>query len=672
MNRKNELRSAVLRTVAIGIVLLFVTAALPAQELTWGGTIDGTGSARFADHLDETDTAVSLTNSLWLKSLILPSDNSAVEVDVQPSYTWTDERPYLVDLDRALADVRVSGLGGSSAVLRGKVGRFFTADASGTILSHTIDGADLTVSTPLTRTRVAAGYTGLILNPVSNIRMSATDEADAGDDEVFFGPRRVIILGEFTFPGLLMRQSVTGAIIAQWDLRDADEDAGEDTLNSSYNGLRVSGPLAQGLFQDVSLYLSPSARETSGYTEQQVGLLASARLRYFRPDWNSSRMSLRGVVISGVGDSEDNFYTISSGQAGTITDLPLINVTYGELSYGIRPFAGAASRTVRDIQATVTGRTILRASTDQPVDSFAANVSDNGRYVGSEASLQLGWRATSDIGTSVTAGAFFPRHRFQRSIYRRTKTGVSPPDASIGVVLTRREEGSMVRNITIALIIALVSVSGVAALDATITAVNGKVELRQRAGGPWVAAETGAVVPVGATISTSFNAGATLQVGESELKVKALTRMRIEELISENGIDRSEIDLPVGRVTANVRGSSGNRAEFRVSSPIATASVRGTNFDFDGANLSVSEGIVVLANRFNESVTVAQGEESSAAGDGAPQKPSEAAEQAGSVTVSVGPGGARPVSRESNTGGLTISWTVDRQLNVRGRDTTMD
>ncbi|MDA3951738.1 MAG: FecR domain-containing protein [Spirochaeta sp.] len=216
----------------------------------------------------------------------------------------------------------------------------------------------------------------------------------------------------------------------------------------------------------------------------------------------------------------------------------------------------------------------------------------------------------------------------------------------------------MVRKLTIALIIALVTVSGVTALDATITAVNGKVELRERAGGPWVAAQAGVVVPVGATISTSFNAGATVQVGESQLEVKALTRMRIEELITENGVDRSEIDLPVGRVSANVRGSSGNRAEFRVTSPIATASVRGTSFDFDGANLSVSEGIVVLANRFNESVQVAQGEQSSAAGDGAPQKPAEAAENSGTVTISVGPSGERPVVRESTTGGLTINWRI--------------
>ena len=164
---------------------------------------------------------------------------------------------------------------------------------------------------------------------------------------------------------------------------------------------------------------------------------------------------------------------------------------------------------------------------------------------------------------------------------------------------------------------------------------------------------------MGATISTSFNAGAEIQVGESVVTVEQLTRMRIDELVSESGTDRSDINLRVGRINADVRGSGANRAEFRVRSPIATASVRGTNFSFDGANLFVAEGIVILANRFNEAVAVAGGEQSSAAGDGAPQKPDESAESASTVTVSVGPGDSTPVVQKSTTGSLTINWRIE-------------
>ncbi|MFW6229237.1 MAG: hypothetical protein ACOC2V_07230, partial [Alkalispirochaeta sp.] len=124
---------------------------------------------------------------------------------------------------------------------------------------------------------------------------------------------------------------------------------------------------------------------------------------------------------------------------------------------------------------------------------------------------------------------------------------------------------------TVAVLLFVVAVASAGALDATITDVSGKVEVRDGSSASWVPAEVGAVVPVGATISTSFNASATLQVGESVVEVEALTRMEIEELVSEAGTDRSNINLTVGRINANVRGSGQNRAEFRVRSPIATA-----------------------------------------------------------------------------------------------------
>jgi len=403
-----ELRSAMLLFMVLGAAALLATPGVAAQELTWGGSIDGTGSGTFADHLDEPDSAFSVTTALWLRSFFESDGGSTYEIEVQPSYTWTDDRPYLFDVDRAKLDLLFPALGGPSSVLRGSVGRFRLADASTMIFNHTLDGLEATWSHPLLRARVATGYTGLILNPVSTIRMSGTDNDDSGDDEVFWGPGHYLVLTEVTAPALLLRQSLTAAYIGQWDLRNADEDEDEDTLNSSYIGLRVDGPLAQGLFQDVSFYLSPSTRELPDDTVRDLGMLLSAHLRYFRPDWNSSRFGLAGAIVSGAGDKEDNFYTISTGQGGIVSDIALENIAYGELSYGVRPFGGAGRRTVRDIQTGITSRVLWRMSDEQPVDSFGANVSDDGRYIGTELSANVGWRATSDLGTSITAGAFWP------------------------------------------------------------------------------------------------------------------------------------------------------------------------------------------------------------------------------------------------------------------------
>jgi hypothetical protein len=45
----------------------------------------------------------------------------------------------------------------------------------------------------------------------------------------------------------------------------------------------------------------------------------------------------------------------------------------------------------------------------------------------------------------------------------------------------------------------------------------------------------------------------------------------------------------------NVKPPLGGKTDFTVRSPIATASVRGTVFDFDGSRLLVEEGRVYLA-----------------------------------------------------------------------------
>jgi hypothetical protein len=239
--------------------------------------------------------------------------------------------------------------------------------------------------------------------------MSAADDADSGDDDVFFGPSRLLALGSVSFPEFAIRQTGTLAYLGQWDLRDAD--AGEDTLNSHYFGLTFDGPIVPGLFQDVEFFFSYANREVEGATDGSdtaLGYLGSARLRYFRSDWNASRFVLRGVIVSGAGGDEDNFYTVSEQDATIVADIPLRNVVYGELTYGLRPFGTAESRSFRDIQTSLTSRLLFRVNTDQPVDAFGASVSKDGAYIGTDLSLRVGWRIFSDVGMSVTGGAFFP------------------------------------------------------------------------------------------------------------------------------------------------------------------------------------------------------------------------------------------------------------------------
>ena len=394
---------------ALGLVALTVSVPhLAAQEFTWSGTVDGASAVRIADYLDDPDVTGSVTAAVRVRSYIPLGTDGGVELRLRPSYTWSDDRPYLVDVERASADLTLPGVLGAGTVLRGQAGRVpFSAPAPG-VLSHTLDAVDLRLSTPLVQARVAGGYSGLLLNPVSDIRMSASDLAEAADDDQFFGPSRAIALGEVSLPEIVLRQTVRVYGIGQWDLRSTD--AGEDSLNSFYGGAVVQGPVISGLYHQIAATVSSATSTVEGQSGDTtaLGLHASVRLQYYRPDLFGSRVSLSGTLSSGLGGDSDRFVPISRGTVGRIAQLPPENLAGVELSYGFRPFSGAASRSIRDIDFSATGRTLFRVDTDRALDAVGAAASSGGPLVGTEILGRVGWRVLSDLGFAVEGGAFLP------------------------------------------------------------------------------------------------------------------------------------------------------------------------------------------------------------------------------------------------------------------------
>jgi hypothetical protein len=83
-------------------------------------------------------------------------------------------------------------------------------------------------------------------------------------------------------------------------------------------------------------------------------------------------------------------------------------------------------------------------------------------------------------------------------------------------------------------------------------------------------------------------------VGSSTIAVRPLTRLSLAEIRSESDSETLKVDLQAGRVRVEVKPPAGTRANMSVQSPSATASVRGTDFEFDARNLKVYEGTVVL------------------------------------------------------------------------------
>ena len=188
------------------------------------------------------------------------------------------------------------------------------------------------------------------------------------------------------------------------------------------------------------------------------------------------------------------------------------------------------------------------------------------------------------------------------------------------------------------------------AQNAIIERVNGKVEYRL-AGGSWQAAGVNDRLPLTATISTGFGASAILNLGDSVLEVKQLTRVSINEL-SDNGLS-ADVFVPVGRVRAAVNSTAGRTADFRVRTPLSTASVRGTEFEQDAWTVQVTEGIVAFADMMNQTRDVGP-QQISAISGGFPSDPLDEANGRANIGDGQGPGDF--VGGPRTSGYITVRW----------------
>jgi hypothetical protein len=208
--------------------------------------------------------------------------------------------------------------------------------------------------------------------------------------------------------------------------------------------------------------------------------------------------------------------------------------------------------------------------------------------------------------------------------------GVLPKGSNFHV---KRIGGNMKK---VTLLIAVLLLAGAAfGQTANLLEVSGKVEINTGSG--WQTATTGMVVPVRATISTGFNSTAVFKVGESTLNIRPLTRMTLREYSLSNNEERASLNLSSGRVRATVRSTTSNRVDFRITSPIATASVRGTIFEFDGLNLDVAEGLVDFGSRPEQFVSVPAGGQSQVTDNAPPAMPQEVKEKVAVVVTRTAP-----------------------------------
>jgi hypothetical protein len=140
----------------------------------------------------------------------------------------------------------------------------------------------------------------------------------------------------------------------------------------------------------------------------------------------------------------------------------------------------------------------------------------------------------------------------------------------------------------------------IAAQTAVIRELSGRVEVKAPGAAEWKAAEPGQVLDRASLISTGFKSMALISIGNSTITVQPLTRLSLEEIAGAQEGERVVLELREGRIRADVKPPAEGKIDFSVRSPMATASVRGTVFEFDGNRITVGDGRVHLSG---ESVT---------------------------------------------------------------------
>lgn len=206
----------------------------------------------------------------------------------------------------------------------------------------------------------------------------------------------------------------------------------------------------------------------------------------------------------------------------------------------------------------------------------------------------------------------------------------------------------MKKTIPALVLLIIFSIPTFAAVQAVVKETKGKVEIKLPLK-KWQPARRGMVVPKNALISTGFHSTAVISMGKTILQVKQLTRLKLEELIEKQGTVSTKLFLRVGKIRATVKSSSGLRQNFKLKSPVSTAAVRGTDFDYDGINLKVKEGVVQFFNLLSQRRDIAAEEQSETDGYSTPSSGEDGRLAEGSVSPSTGGTGL------AGTGGLNGS-----------------
>ncbi len=411
-SRMNFLRTVGLSFIFVLFTLLCIGNAA-AFQWDWGGAFDNT-----TGYVSTGDGDFSQENRLTLWAIGEEQmGRSNLSFAAQGYYLFTDERPYLFDIDALSLTGRFPGLLGSSSVVETSAGRFPFSDPTGYILNHNADGARLNLLFPRIRIRADAAYTGLLLNPSSDIRISSDDFSEKSDEEDnVFGPKRFFTQGQISFIdlGRLNRWVFYG--LAQFDMRDQDD--ANETINSQYWGTLMSFKFGRNFYYDGFLTVGTSQIDAVDESDK-LSLLTGFNSRYLREDWLASNFTLYGLLATPDAPVEDmdigfdmpfglmKMRPMNKPSLGLVVDPTLDSLIHAGFSYSLRPFLNGGSEMMGRFQPKAGARAYFRVY-KWSADWMALDQDTTSWFLGTEYDLGFTWRILSDLSTGLTTAFFVP------------------------------------------------------------------------------------------------------------------------------------------------------------------------------------------------------------------------------------------------------------------------
>jgi len=109
-----------------------------------------------------------------------------------------------------------------------------------------------------------------------------------------------------------------------------------------------------------------------------------------------------------------------------------------------------------------------------------------------------------------------------------------------------------------------------------IERIAGTVEIKQPGESSFKNASSGDTLYKETVIATGFKSLAVIKIGSTTITARPLTHLTLTEIQALSEAETVNINLQAGRIRVDVKPSVGTKARMTVNSPTATASVRGT------------------------------------------------------------------------------------------------